>query len=176
MNNHHKMFCHRKFYGYMFICRNAEGVHRKRKVGNHCYSTTQHRPNHIDAWVTDVGNTFIGATKHLDRLVQFERSLLVGNMAGLAADGNQQLGTGQGKTRSGSVACRGFRSIWRWRPSITCGAFLVVFPSHVTQVTQSGLVARSAGRQRLHCPRDRQRHPSVLVVNCDAIAYVSKQP
>ena len=27
-------FCHKKFQGYMFICRNAEGVHGQRKVGN----------------------------------------------------------------------------------------------------------------------------------------------
>jgi len=27
MNNHVKMFCHKKFQGYMCICRNAEGVH-----------------------------------------------------------------------------------------------------------------------------------------------------
>jgi len=27
MNNHNKLLCHKKFYGYMFICRNSEGVH-----------------------------------------------------------------------------------------------------------------------------------------------------
>ena len=27
MNNHAKMYCHRKSWGYMCICRNAEGVH-----------------------------------------------------------------------------------------------------------------------------------------------------
>jgi len=27
MINHTKMFCHKKFRGYTFICRNAEGVH-----------------------------------------------------------------------------------------------------------------------------------------------------
>jgi len=27
MTNHDKMFCHKKFMGYMFICRNAKGVH-----------------------------------------------------------------------------------------------------------------------------------------------------
>jgi len=28
--NHHKIFCHKKFQGYMFICQNAEGVHANR--------------------------------------------------------------------------------------------------------------------------------------------------
>jgi len=27
MINHDKIICHNKIYGYMFICRNAEGVH-----------------------------------------------------------------------------------------------------------------------------------------------------
>jgi len=29
-----KIFCHKKFSRYMFICRNAEGVHCQRKVQN----------------------------------------------------------------------------------------------------------------------------------------------
>ena len=29
-----KIFCHEKFWGYMLVCRNAEGVHGQRKVGN----------------------------------------------------------------------------------------------------------------------------------------------
>ena len=27
MNNHNKLLCYEKFYRYMFICRNSEGVH-----------------------------------------------------------------------------------------------------------------------------------------------------
>jgi len=34
MTNHDIICCHKKFYGYMFICRNATSVHGKRKVGN----------------------------------------------------------------------------------------------------------------------------------------------
>ena len=40
MNNHDKIFCHKKFKGCMFICRNSEGVHGKRKVGNPCDRTS----------------------------------------------------------------------------------------------------------------------------------------
>ena len=34
--NHDTIFCHKEFQGYMFIWRNAEGVHGQRKVGNPC--------------------------------------------------------------------------------------------------------------------------------------------
>jgi len=34
MINHDKIFCHKKCYGYMLICRNAEEVHGQRKVEN----------------------------------------------------------------------------------------------------------------------------------------------
>ena len=38
MNNHDKIFGHKTFQGYMFFCRNAEGVHGKKKLGNPCSS------------------------------------------------------------------------------------------------------------------------------------------
>jgi len=36
MSIYDKIFFHKKFQGYVFICRNAEGVHGKTKVGNLC--------------------------------------------------------------------------------------------------------------------------------------------
>jgi len=27
MNEHHNIFCHKKFWGYIFICQHAEGIH-----------------------------------------------------------------------------------------------------------------------------------------------------
>ena len=44
MISHDKIFCHKKFSGYMLICRNAEGVHDHRKVGNPCYMTIEPHP------------------------------------------------------------------------------------------------------------------------------------